>query len=304
MELNHEVLAASMKDKLSRLGCEVERLVTAQYAHSLQELHELVQHASTASLSSWAAQKPCQLGALAHIVVDGLSRSSYALHLVAPLDFVVPAFLPPFVTNLINSTGDNPCAKSIWPLYQIMTGLQTASIVLYEIPSETMSSLQMELTKTLRTLHDQTENLLCLATFGQIVSSNTAHDQNNQDQLPPWLQNIKYFFGPKRVLKTLELVVLRVILACSSGCSNLTAQQSARSIRIAIEICDSVEQEQREYWISVNPSKAAKLCEKVTRNGIDRDVQILGTTFLVSPVPASALPRSIPVISVQWLLSE
>ncbi|THC91000.1 hypothetical protein EYZ11_009530 [Aspergillus tanneri] len=134
-----------------------------------------------------------------------------------------------------------------------------------------MSSLQMELTKTLRTLHDQTENLLCLATFGQIVSSNTAHDQNNQDQLPPWLQNIKYFFGPKRVLKTLELVVLR----------------SARSIRIAIEICDSVEQEQREYWISVNPSKAAKLCEKVTRNGIDRDVQILvcsGQSTMVDPL--------------------
>ena len=95
------------------------------------------------------------------------------------------------------------------------------------------------------------------------------------EQCPSWLQNVKHFFGPKRGLKTLDLVVLRVILACSASCNSLTAEQASESIRLAIEICDIVEPGQRECWIAANSTKITKLCEKVTRSGIERGVQIL-----------------------------
>ncbi|KAH8426462.1 uncharacterized protein LDX57_004200 [Aspergillus melleus] len=339
-----------MADNLSGLGREVERLVTAPYAPSLQDLHAFVQGSSTASLSSWASHKPCQVGALADILVDGLSRSNFALDLVRafarlepfrnallerypcmldqflqrsengepqyiatcvamlssplPPNYIVPARLASFITHLVNSIGESPCAETILPLYQLMTGLRTTPRVLLEVPSEIMSNIQVELTKTLRNLDDHTGNLLCLATFAQIASSNNSQMNNGPEQGPSWLQNVKHFFGPKRGLKTLDLVVLRVIFACSASCNSLTAEQATESIRLAIEICGIVEPEQRECWIGANSTKIAKLSEKVTRPGIDRGVQILGATFMVSLLPASALPHGIPGLAPQWLLHE
>lgn len=192
-----------------------------------------------------------------------------------PPSFVVPACLASFISHLIGSIGNKPCAETVLPLYQLMTGLRTHPRVLLEVPSEIMSNLQVELTKTLRNLDDHTGNLLCLATFAQIASSKLAQMNSNKEQFPSWLQNVKYFFGPKRGLKTLDLVVLRVILACSASCNNLTAEQARESVRLAIEICDVLEPGQRASWIAANSIKIAKLCEKVTRSGIDRGVQIL-----------------------------
>ncbi|KAM0094301.1 hypothetical protein ACP6JD_002186 [Aspergillus fumigatus] len=88
-------------------------------------------------------------------------------------------------------------------------------------------------------------------------------------------ENVKHFFGQKRGLKTLDLVILRVILACSASCDNLPPRKAAESIRLAIEICDSVEQGQKDCWIANNAPKIAKLCEKVNNNGIDWQVQMM-----------------------------
>jgi hypothetical protein len=178
--------------------------------------------------------------------------------------------------KLISTIGDNPCAEKIHPVYQIMTGLQTSPGVLHEINSDTMSNLQAELTKTLRNLDDHMGNLLCLASFARIASSQKGRTEGERgQQIPTWLQNIRHFFGPKRGLKTLDLVVLRVILACSASCKGLMADQAAESIKLGIEICRTVEETQRVSWIQANSSKIAKLCEKVSRDNIDPEVQVL-----------------------------
>jgi DNA-binding XRE family transcriptional regulator len=165
-----------------------------------------------------------------------------------------------------------PCEEMIAPIYKLMTGLQGSPGVLNEIPHETMSNLQLELTKTLRNLDDHMGNLLCLATFARIANSDI---QQHGPQPPSWLENIQHFFGPKRGLKTLDLVVLRVILACSASCSNLEAGKAAESVRLAIEICENVEPDRKNAWIEGNSSKIAKLREKVTREGIGQEVQMM-----------------------------
>lgn len=178
--------------------------------------------------------------------------------------------------KLVCKMGGSPCAETIFPLYQFMAGLQASSTILDTVPLETMSIIQVEFTKTLRNLDDHMGNLLCLATFARIASSRKTDIENQHGLQPPsWLQNIRHFFGPKRALKTLELVVLRVILACSASCSNLPAGKAAESIRLAIDICDAVELEQKKIWINGNSSKIAKLCEKVTRDGISHEVQMM-----------------------------
>ncbi|GMG40874.1 unnamed protein product [Aspergillus oryzae var. brunneus] len=168
-----------------------------------------------------------------------------------------------------------------------------------------MSSLQIELTKTLRNLDDHMGNLLCLATFARIASSQRVpRGDESAQQVPGWLQNIRHFFGAKRGLKTLDLVVLRVILACSTSCQSLMTDQAAESIKLGIEICATVEGSQRESWIQSNSSKIAKLCEKVTRDNIDPEVQMLGITFLVYLLPTATLPSGLPEVALHWLLSE
>ncbi|GFF37332.1 hypothetical protein IFM51744_03428 [Aspergillus udagawae] len=341
-----------MSDKLSLLVHEVERLITAPYAPSLQSLQNIIQNDSNGLVNDWAIHKPCQIGALVDVLVDGLSRSRFAVPLLnafasvsavsdallerypavldqflekalendepewmtlctailstpRSLNFIAPARLATFIMRLINAMGENPCSETIFPLYQIMTGLEPVPGVLLEICPETMSSLQVELTKTLRNLDDHMGSLLCLATFARISSFwDTNAEREHRPQFPSWLQNVKHFFGQKRGLKTLDLVILRVILACSASCDNLPPGKAAESIRLAIEICESVEQGQKDCWIANNAHKIAKLCEKVNRNGIDWQVQMMGVTFLVSLLPDSALSPEVPRLALQDLLTQ
>jgi hypothetical protein len=162
-----------------------------------------------------------------------------------------------------------------------MKGLQGSPKVLDDIPSEVMSNLQVEFTKTLRNFDDHMGNLLCLGTFAQIA---LARPPNSQDQhgseAPSWLLNIHHFFGPKRGLKTLDLVVLRVILACSSS-SNLAPSEAAESIKLAIYIADAIQPGQKQTWMATNASKLAKLCEKAGRDGLDDEIRTMVSNSMV-----------------------
>lgn len=187
-----------------------------------------------------------------------------------------PARLANLITSLVSAVARNPSADTIAPLHTLMNGLQGCSLLQHDVPTEVMSNMQVEFTKTLRNLDDHMGNLLCLATFARIAS--IRHDgftNKHGPEAPSWLLNIRHFFGPKRGLKTLDLVVLRVILACSSNCNSLAPPQAAESIRLAICIADAIEPEQKQAWIAGNSSKIAKLCEKVARDGLDREIQMM-----------------------------
>ncbi|KAL4754801.1 hypothetical protein BDW72DRAFT_165377 [Aspergillus terricola var. indicus] len=339
-----------MPDTFFLLGHEVERLVNAPYAPSLQDLYSLAEQAPLAVVT-WASQKPCQVAALVDVLVDGLSRSRSALPLLTsfartqefrdnllqrypylldqflqqtiegnepgclplcisllssplPCNIIPPANLAVFAMQLIERMRINPCVETVRPLFSISSCLQATGI-LSELPLEVMSCFQAELTNTLRNLEDHMGNLLCLATFARLVSShNGSAEAEDGANTPTWLQTTRHFFGPKRGLKTLDLVVLRVILACSSSYGNLTVEESAESIRLAISICNSVDREQRTRWIEGNSIKLAKLVEKITRDGIDQGVQMLGVSFLVSLVPAAQLPPKLTRVAMKWLMSE
>ncbi|KAL4924880.1 uncharacterized protein BDV17DRAFT_201212 [Aspergillus undulatus] len=340
-----------MPNTLFLLGREVERLVNAPYAPSLQNLYNLIQKVTPRVVYAWVARKPCQVRALVDVLVDSLARSRYALPLLTtfalaqefrdsllqryphlldqflrksiessdieylevciallssplPCAIIPPASLAQFVMQMIERMRSNPCVDTVRPLYSISSCLQ-ASGVLFELPHEVMSCFQTELTKALRNLDDHRENLFCLATFSKLAS--TSHEDGGTGSgigAPAWLQNIRHFFGPKRGLKTMDLVVLRVILACSSNYGNLTVEQAAESIRLAIRICDSVDKAQRECWIGGNQMKVAKLLEKINRDSIDHSVQMLGASFLISLVPGASLPPDLTRRLLDRLVSE
>ncbi|KAJ5538288.1 hypothetical protein N7494_007767 [Penicillium frequentans] len=341
-----------MSQDLTHMVEEVERIVTAPYAPSLQDLYELVQSRTISTIKCWALQKPCQIGLLADVLVESLSRSRIALPLLStfasdvtfrdavllrhpvildallekavdggdseyqlacisllsnplPAGLVPPARLANLITCLVSAMARNPSADTIARLHTLMNGLQGCSLLQHDVPSEVMSNMQVEFTKTLRNLDDHMGNLLCLATFARIASIRTDDfTYKHGPEVPPWLLNIRHFFGPKRGLKTLDLVVLRVILACSSNCNNLTPPQAAESIRLAICIADAIEPEQKQAWIAGNSSKIAKLCEKVARDGLDREIQMMGLAFLLSLLPAAHLPCHIRELGLHVLISK
>ena len=99
-------------------------------------------------------------------------------------------------------------------------------------------------------------------------------EENKGEEHSPWLCSILQFFGPKHGMKTLDLVVVRVILACSSS-STLSIPESMHGIQLAKQICDAVEPAQRDTWVRNNGAKLVKLCEKVLRTGIDSKVQTM-----------------------------
>ncbi|OJJ43467.1 hypothetical protein ASPZODRAFT_161688 [Penicilliopsis zonata CBS 506.65] len=337
---------------------EVERLVTAPYAPSLQDLHALVHDASSGNLHAWAAAKPCQVGLLVDVLVEGLSRSTFALPLLAslasvplfrnavlerypsllnealaktveggereymrlctwllssplPSELVLPASLSSYILKLVEQMSRDPCMETILPVYQLFHGLKTSPSTLRSLSSQTMSTIQVEFTKTLRNIDDHMGNLLCLATFSHIVSAtlrapvNKEHGSIAASPLcSHWLQQLRHFFGPKRALKTLDLVVLRVILACSASCNGLTTSQAAESIRLAIEICDAVEPEQKAAWVTGNGLKIAKLCAKVTRDDINPEIQMMGLVFTVFLLPPCSTPQGISRLAQQILVQK
>ncbi|KAJ6087323.1 hypothetical protein N7467_006237 [Penicillium canescens] len=340
-----------MVEQLALVVREVERLVTAPYVPSLQDLYGIFQQCSSSTIESWAFCKPCQVSALGDVLVEALSRSRVALPLITafssassfrdalldrhqtildaflqkalgtneheyipaciallssplPADVVPPARIAPFITKLVGMMSDSPCIETISPLYNIMKGLQRSPKVLDDIPSEVMSNLQVEFTKTLRSFDDHMGNLLCLGTFAQIALARPPPSQNQHgSEAPSWLLNINHFFGPKRGLKTLDLVVLRVILACSSSC-NLAPSQAAESIKLAIYIADATQPDQKHAWMASNSSKLAKLCEKAGRDGLDNEIRTMVIIFLLTLVPARPLPPQVRDSGLKTLLSK
>ncbi|KAL2706106.1 hypothetical protein AAEP93_001356 [Penicillium crustosum] len=337
-----------MAEQLAQLVREVERLVTAPYVPSLQDLHDLVQQSKSSTIGAWALCKPCQVGLLADVLVEALSRSRVALPLITafasassfrdvllerhpvildaflekavdtngaeylpacvtlfssplPVGVVPPARIAPFITKLVGMMAENPCVETVTPIHALISGLKGSPRILNDIPSEIMSNLQLEFTKTLRNLDDHMGNLLCLATFAQIATalSTTTKIQHGSDT--PWLLNIKHFFGQKRGLKTLDLVVLRVILACSSSC-NLAPPDAAESIRLAICIADAIEPEQKQAWMAGNTPKIAKLCEKAVGDGLYDQTQTMAILFLHTLLPAHSLPSQLRELGIKALL--
>jgi hypothetical protein len=189
---------------------------------------------------------------------------------------VAPARLGAFITRLVEEMVHEPCARTINPLYRAMAALLGNSNLLGALPEETMAHFQTECTKTLRNLSDHMGSLLCLATFARIQSvwAPTQECKVREHPGPLWLENVSQFFGPKRAQKTLDLVVMSAIMACSATCA-LSAEEAVDSVRLAIEICENVHQEQKEIWIKTNALRMAKLCEKLTRNGIHIDLQMM-----------------------------
>ncbi len=212
-----------------------------------------------------------------------------------------PAILPRFLSTLLNKAVREPTASNIRSIYGVVSGPKFD--LLRMMTPDLLMELQEQLLKILLALEaaDHSANLLCLAILAKLAS---AESQNlatpgrplwSETNIPPQAcpsnrpasvavatcSAAKHFFTAKRGSKTLDLVVLKVILACSRSCS-LPSSEIIESLKISEEIVDAVGKEEKRIWMTKNGTKSRKLHEKVLRPDIDIGVRCAVGPFLQS----------------------
>lgn len=160
------------------------------------------------------------------------------------------------------------------------------------VPFDSVSRLQDQLIGILRGLavEAHSSNLLCLAilaklAFAHLPMGKLLPTSNSSSLLqiipssdePPFATPDRYqparqFFNTSRASKTLDVVVLKVILTCSRSC-DLCSTEIVESLKLSEEIVDAICIEEKKLWISKNGAKSKKLYEKILRSDIERGVQ-------------------------------
>lgn len=161
------------------------------------------------------------------------------------------------------------------------------------MPPDLLIELQEHLLNILRALEaaDHSANLLCLAILAKLASADLTNLESlgqplGSDVSPPDTSSssepnrasvvncssAKHFFTAKRASKTLDLVVLKVILACSRSCS-LSSSEIIESLQLSEEIVDAVDKDEKRTWMLKNSFKSRKLLDKVLRPDIDIGVR-------------------------------
>jgi len=154
------------------------------------------------------------------------------------------------------------------------------------LPLETVNRFQLQLIKILKGLkvEDHFANLICLAILANLatreITNSTVSDElsisdatstRNHDvsELNDRYHAARQFFTVKRASKTLDLVVLKVILSCLKICS-LRRDEVMKSLKLSEEIIDAVPSGERSSWMDRNVVKIKKLSDKILHHDLDR----------------------------------
>ena len=199
----------------------------------------------------------------------------------------MPALFPQFLLHLVEKVTREASAATLRPLHSLITGGRSTSLSI--LPLNTINQFQEQLIGLLKSLEDQSTSLLCLAIFARIsydhpISAITDHYMKDDD----WYRLARQFFTAKRVSKTLDLVILRAILATSGS---IGVPQAVESLQLAAEIVDVIEFRERTAWQEKNLAKLKKLVEKVSQPNVDHTVRVAALAVLVSLAPKTTLPE-------------
>ena len=203
-----------------------------------------------------------------------------------PEDAPLPASAAVFFLRVVGTAVQAASASTIRPIYSMLVGVGPG--LLDVMPETEVMQLQDRLVRLLRNVDDQTANLLCLAIFARLFTRSNCPNPTaatpSQVATPRSIttptdpssryRTIQQFFNQKRAMKTLDLVVLRVIFACSDS-SNLSLEDSVESLQLANEIIGAIDIEEKGHWLRDNGPKIRKLYEKVLRVGLARELQSL-----------------------------
>lgn len=243
-----------------------------------------------ATRSEQGFQKVCithRIGPVEQILTAKQYATICTSLLCTDLQVPAPAAVAPFLQSFLEKAVQAPSAENIRPIYSILSGVGFGFLDI--LASETVNHFQLQLIKILKGLEveDHSASLICLAILANLatreITSSTASDgltspdatsTRNQDvsESNDRYHPARQFFTAKRASKTLDLVVLKVILSCSKTCS-LRRDEVMESLKLSEEIVDAVSSDERSSWIDRNAAKVKKLSDKILQHDLDRDTK-------------------------------
>ena len=215
-----------------------------------------------------------------------LTEVQYAATCVAllstPLEIMIPLNAPVFYMKCLERAVQTLSSETIRPVYLLLSGLD--SVYLDSMPLDIVSSLQSQMILVLSKLEsdDHLASLLCLAILAKFSSmhgdmensgpniQSLPQDENGLHSADRFLPARKFFSS--RVTKTLDLIVIKAITACSQSC-RLKVHEVVESLKLSVEIVDTLDEKEKSHWQAGNIRKINKLYEKVLRSGIEAKVQ-------------------------------
>ena len=174
-------------------------------------------------------------------------------------------------------------SETIRPVYLLLSGVESSYFDI--LPFDILSSLQSQMIRSLSKLDsdDHLAILLCLAVLAKFASMSRDMEKpqpnvrsSPKDKIKPESAD-RYFparkFFSSRVSKTLDLIVIRSITACSQSCQ-LSTHEIVESLKLSREIVGAFEKKERKNWLAGNIRKTNKLHEKILRRPeIEAEVQ-------------------------------
>ena len=198
------------------------------------------------------------------------------------LDFPRPSKAPTLITKCLKKAIESLSSETVRPVYLLLSGVSSYFDIL---PLDILSTVQNRTIEVLSELDSDNHlgNLLCLAVLARFSSRPgvikkllvNVHSSPN-DAIEPQPKDTFFparkFFSSNKALKTLDLVVIKAIKACSQRCQ-LSANDIVESLKLSREIIDALDKKERISWLAGNNQKTKKLYEKILRPDIEDKVQ-------------------------------
>ena len=231
-----------------------------------------------------------------------------------PDDVPPPALLRPFLQRLLDFVIERPSSSTIRALYQTIKGIGIQSFEI--LPARTIVDLQNILLELLTQLDDHCANLLCLAIFA-IFHQASKSPLSSEGIAPSAVARTSRGGGTasnddryhaahqlftKRAAKTLNLVVVRVIVS-SSSTTDLDRSQIIERMDLSKSILEAVDDDEKNLWVQKNATKIHKLQERVTQQNIDLFVRVKTFEMLPSLLDIMSLPENV-VLAMEQALQQ
>lgn len=224
-----------------------------------------------------------------------------------PEHMTMPAEAQTLFIRQFDQAAEEPSLPNLRRVYHILKG--TSSLLLGLLSSSSLHRLEEHLFDILRNNkgENQSLSLYCLAIIkmtaceskNDFCNSNSQYDTQEllaSTQLAStsrWTpETMQQFFTDTKAQKTVQLVVLRAMLACTVSTSE-PFDERMESLLLANEVVAAVAPHLREIWRKANSLVVGKLQDKVMSPSLEAQLKYQGYLFLAQVTEGSRVPATI-----------
>ena len=222
-----------------------------------------------------------------------------------PKDASLPTEIQTLFVRCFEQATEEPSVHSIKPVYEMLKG--TSDMLLSLLSSSVLLRFEEQLFSILKNVKGDNQSLClyCLAIMKVLSTSSDermagfAESYDTQELLASthitpsrWTADgIQQFFTGSKAQKTMQLIVLRAMWACTTTTGE-PLDERIESLKLANEIIVAVPEDVRETWRKANALIARKLEEKVLAPTLEVSLRLESICFLLRLTQGHVYPAT------------